>query len=417
MAPVPKRPTSRVLKRPAAAAPAEEERAPTARVAKRKGLTKTAARIAATKKVLKKPSAAKGLAKPSGPARRIIPLKFEQKFQKQGLSIVAGTDEAGRGPLAGPVVAAAFAVLGDPDAEVKKLLRRVTDSKAMTAADREEAYGELIAEKFSGRIAWAIAEASVQEIDGQNILQASLLAMARAVKQLQPLPNCVLVDGCNRPPDLLKPGECWTRGTKQLVAPRAEQVWLPERVDAVIHGDAKVASISAASVLAKVHRDRLMHDLDQQFPEYGFASHKGYGTKDHIEAIKKHGVCPAHRRSFAPVSEALGLDKVDKKANAKASPEQNAPAETPPAEPQPVARKPRTKKVSIEQPPAEQPPAVAQPAARTPRTKRAAPEQPSAEKPSASAQPKTRKPRAEKEPIQAREDVTNIVEAEETATT
>jgi len=249
---------------------------------------------------------------------------WERRLWGEGCRVVAGTDEAGRGPLAGPVVAGAFAVLAHDDEEVLRLLEKVADSKQMTASEREEVFEELTDPRFEGRTVWAVAEASVTEIDQMNILRAALLAMARAVQALKQRPDCVLVDGCNRPPELLAPGEQWTRGSKKaaeeaknqpklskwftLRAPPAAVAapWRPGRVEAVIEGDGRVPCISAASVLAKVHRDRLMAELDQRFPAYGFAAHKGYGTADHLEAIRTHGVCPEHRRSFGPVREALG---------------------------------------------------------------------------------------------------------------
>lgn len=260
---------------------------------------------------------------------------WERRLWSEGFPVVAGTDEAGRGPLAGPVVAAAFAVLGTGDEEVLSLLSTITDSKQMAAPQREEAFKQLTDPKFEGRTVWAIAEASVAEIDEMNILRASLCAMSRAARGLNVRPDCLLVDGCNRPPELLAPGEQWTRGRKKAMEDEKQQpklskffaskvapkpativqsdpkecadVWRPRRVEAVIGGDAQVPCIAAASVLAKVHRDRLMEELDKQYPVYGFQSHKGYGTADHIEAIKTHGVCPQHRRSFGPVREVLGL--------------------------------------------------------------------------------------------------------------
>lgn len=256
---------------------------------------------------------------------------WERRYWAEGMPVVAGTDEAGRGPLAGPVVAAAFTVLAHEDQEVMELLASVTDSKQMTAQDREVAFAKLTDLKFKGRTEWAIAEGTVSEIDDMNILQASLKAMSRAVSALERRPDCVLVDGCNRPPDLLRPGEQWTRGSRQakpdvnqpklskffaMAAPKAkpaespsteEQPWRPRHVEAVIKGDAKVPSIAAASVLAKVRRDAIMEELHKQFPQYGFDSHKGYGTEEHMEAIRAHGVCDHHRRSFGPVREVLGL--------------------------------------------------------------------------------------------------------------
>ncbi|CAK0795037.1 unnamed protein product [Prorocentrum cordatum] len=154
--------------------------------------------------------------------------------------------------------------------------------------------------------------------------------MSRAVCELDPRPDCVLVDGCNRPPELLRKGEQWTRGTKASemaradakqqrlgsffkAAPRpaglsgegADSPWRPRLVENVIEGDGRVPCISAASVLAKVQRDRLMKKLHEEYPQFGFAEHKGYGTKSHLEAIEAHGPCPAHRRSFGPLKEAL----------------------------------------------------------------------------------------------------------------
>jgi len=248
----------------------------------------------------------------------------------EGCAVVAGTDEAGRGPLAGPVVSAAFAVLAREDTEVRELLNRVHDSKAMTPAQRDEAYERLTDPKLAGRVAWSIRESSVPEIDKHNILQASLSSMASAVCSLEPRPDCVLVDGSCRPPGLLAVGEGWTQGRKQRPAvewtpagrqrrrsqkaskvvaegskPAASDGWLPKRVEAVVNGDALVPSISAASVLAKVHRDRIMVKMHKSYPQYGFDSHKGYGTKLHLDMIKKHGVKKVHRKSFAPVRKVL----------------------------------------------------------------------------------------------------------------
>lgn len=237
-------------------------------------------------------------------------MKFEVACWKQGFKVVAGTDEAGRGPLAGPVVAAAFAVL-EPDAEVLQLLASIKDSKKMTMANRDAAFEELTHSRFEGRTIWAIAQASVSEISRVNILQAALAAMERSVRRLTIQPDCVLVDGCNRPPGLLSMDEAWTRGTQTVatlyattgtlkVAPR--RAWRPRRVDSVIKGDDKVLSISAASILAKVHRDRIMAKLDKKYPAYGFISHKGYGTSSHMKVLKAIGYSPAHRTTFAPVN-------------------------------------------------------------------------------------------------------------------
>jgi ribonuclease HII len=182
---------------------------------------------------------------------------------------VAGVDEVGRGPLAGDVVAAAV-ILGDSTPE------GVTDSKKLTAKRREQL---AVAIKSSAR-AWCIARASVGEIDSINILQASLLAMHRAVDGLSLVPDFVLVDG-NRLPD-----------------------W-PYNARPVIGGDALEVSIGAASILAKVQRDAEMTALDDEYPGYGFARHKGYPTREHMAALASLGVTPWHRKSFAPVKRLL----------------------------------------------------------------------------------------------------------------
>lgn len=185
------------------------------------------------------------------------------------LKIIAGVDEAGRGPLAGPVFAAA--VILNPN----KPIIGLKDSKLLSAKKREELF-TLICEQA---LAWSIARAEVAEIDTINILQASLLAMQRAVENLTLLPQLVLVDG-NKCPKL----NCQTT--------------------AIIKGDQTVSAISAASILAKVARDKEMILLDQQYPGYGFAAHKGYGTKLHLTALNKFGPSPIHRVSFAPVRNA-----------------------------------------------------------------------------------------------------------------
>jgi ribonuclease HII len=184
--------------------------------------------------------------------------------------IVCGVDEAGRGPLAGPVVAAA--VILDPARAIDGL----RDSKKLSEA-RREWLASAIRERALG---WAIGQASVAEIDELNILQASLLAMRRAVEALPLAPTLARVDG-NQPPRLA----CG--------------------VELIVGGDGIEACISAASILAKVERDRLMLALHGLHPEYGFDRHKGYGTALHLESLKRHGPCSEHRRSFAPVREAL----------------------------------------------------------------------------------------------------------------
>ena len=189
-------------------------------------------------------------------------------FDMPGL--LAGVDEAGRGPLAGPVVAAA--VILDELQPIKGL----NDSKLLTALARERLYVEIHAKA----LCFCIAQASVEEIDELNILQATMLAMRRAVEGLRLRPNKVLVDG-NRLPTLTIAAE------------------------AIVKGDAKVKAISAASILAKVHRDRLCQQLHLLHPQYGFDGHKGYPTPAHLAALKEHGACPHHRRSFAPVRATL----------------------------------------------------------------------------------------------------------------
>ena len=186
------------------------------------------------------------------------------------VELLCGVDEAGRGPLAGPVYAAA--VILDPARPIAGL----NDSKKLSEKARDRLAFIIKAEA----LAWHIAYATVEEIDQINILQATLLAMTRAVEGLKVQPEEVLVDG-NRCPD-------WRYVSK-----------------AIIEGDAKVAEISAASILAKTERDAVMVELHQRYPHYNFAGHKGYGTAAHLKAIKQHGPCPEHRRSFAPVREML----------------------------------------------------------------------------------------------------------------
>ena len=186
--------------------------------------------------------------------------------------LVAGVDEAGRGPLAGPVFAAA--VILDPRNPIKGL----ADSKKLTALRRDKLFDEIRAKA----LCCSIAQASVQEIDEINILQATLLAMRRAVEGLRLRPAKVLVDG-NRIPVL------------------------DVRAEAIVQGDALVPAISAASILAKVQRDRWCVELDRQFPDYGFARHKGYGTAQHLQALRQLGACEQHRRTFRPVAEVLAL--------------------------------------------------------------------------------------------------------------
>jgi ribonuclease HII len=200
--------------------------------------------------------------------KSLVPEQISLSWDTPGL--FAGVDEAGRGPLAGPVVAAAV-ILDD-----LRPIRGLADSKILTEAVRERLFDEIRAKA----LCFSIAQASVDEIDRLNILQATLLAMRRAVDGLRLKPVKVLVDG------------------NQLPVLRV-------RSEAVIKGDATVKSISAASILAKVHRDRLCHELHEQHPQYGFAGHKGYSTPEHLEALRRHGACVHHRRSFAPVRDVL----------------------------------------------------------------------------------------------------------------
>ena len=188
-------------------------------------------------------------------------------FFDPSVALTAGVDEAGRGPLAGPVVAAA--VILDPENPIEGL----ADSKKLTAKKRE-ALEPLIKERA---LAWCVAQASVEEIDKINILQATMLAMQRAVAGLKVQPEFVQVDG-NRIPKL------------------------PMMAEAIVKGDAKVAAISAASILAKTHRDAYMMEQAHRYPGYGFEKHMGYGTAEHIKAIETLGVLPIHRKTFKPIS-------------------------------------------------------------------------------------------------------------------
>lgn len=193
-------------------------------------------------------------------------------MERAAITYIAGVDEVGRGPLAGAVVAAA--VILDPARPIYGL----TDSKLLTEKKREQLYIEIQAHA----LAWAVGRAEVDEIDSINILQASFVAMQRAVAALAIQPHKVLVDG-NKAPKFACPAQ------------------------AIIKGDLTEPAISAASIIAKVTRDREMVALHQQYPMYGFAAHKGYGTALHLSALQEHGPCPLHRRSFAPVREVLEL--------------------------------------------------------------------------------------------------------------
>lgn len=193
-----------------------------------------------------------------------------QEFNFGEHALCAGVDEVGRGPLVGDVVAAA--VILDPNQPIEGLM----DSKKLSEKRRES----LSIEIKERALCWSIAVATPQEIDELNILHATMLAMKRAVLGLSQVPDHVYVDG-NRCPEI------------------------PYSVEAVVKGDSKVAEISAASIIAKVHRDHQMLELDAQFPQYQFAKHKGYPTPAHLQLIKEHGVLPEYRRSFAPVRRLL----------------------------------------------------------------------------------------------------------------
>jgi ribonuclease HII len=201
------------------------------------------------------------------------PLAYEHRFWSRGILVVAGVDEVGRGPLAGPVVAAAVVLAPD------RIVAGADDSKRLTAAQRAEVVGRIEAVAVCVRV----GAASAQEIDRLNILRASALAMKRAVAKLHPAAEHLLVDGLPVP-----------------------ELGL-ERQTAVVGGDAEVHSIACASIVAKVCRDRLMCRLALRYPEYGWDHNKGYATPEHRDAILRHGATPHHRRSFQPVDQ-LVLD-------------------------------------------------------------------------------------------------------------
>ncbi|HGF5256256.1 TPA: ribonuclease HII [Vibrio parahaemolyticus] len=191
----------------------------------------------------------------------------------QGYQLIAGVDEVGRGPLVGDVVTAA--VILDPNNPIEGL----NDSKKLSEKKRLA----LLPEIKEKALAWAVGRCSPEEIDELNILQATMVAMQRAIAGLKVQPDLALIDG-NRCPELSMDSQ------------------------AVVKGDLRVAEISAASIIAKVVRDQEMEELDKQYPQFGFAKHKGYPTKAHFEAIEQHGVISEHRKSFKPVKKASGLD-------------------------------------------------------------------------------------------------------------
>lgn len=201
--------------------------------------------------------------------------EFEDRFS----GIVCGIDEAGRGPWVGPVAAGAVAFLThqiNPE-----LLQNLNDSKKLSATKREHLYDLILAEADAGRLTYGIGLASAAEIDRLNILQATFLAMRRAAEKLDPVPTQALIDGNRLPADFICPTCCY------------------------IGGDGLSYSIAAASILAKVYRDRLMQKLAEQYPFYGFEKNAGYGTKEHIEGIRAHGLTPEHRQSYKPIKQYL----------------------------------------------------------------------------------------------------------------
>lgn len=199
--------------------------------------------------------------------------KYEDMYE----GLIVGVDEAGRGPWVGPVVAGAVVFLKkkvDP-----YLLAHLNDSKKISAKMREKLFELIKEESLKGNLAFGIGQASAQEIDEMNILEATFLAMRRAVQNLKIKPDMALIDGNRTPKDFVCPTKC------------------------IIKGDALSCSISAASIMAKVYRDRLMQEMARIYPGYGFEKNAGYGTKEHIEGLKKYGVTPEHRKSYKPIKE------------------------------------------------------------------------------------------------------------------
>ncbi len=210
---------------------------------------------------------------------------YEKEYRAKSYSGIVGVDEVGRGPYAGPVVAAAVIL----PADAEKTIPGLNDSKKLSAAKREE-LNEILHDRDDVKI--GIVELSHEEVDKLNILQATHKAMRMAVEKLMPQADFILVDG---------------KAVPNLPLPSQN----------IIKGDSKSASIAAASIVAKVYRDRLIVEADAKYPGYGFAKNMGYGTKEHREALEKIGVCPIHRRSFAPIAELLGIKKEEKKAPAR----------------------------------------------------------------------------------------------------
>lgn len=199
----------------------------------------------------------------------------EERLRKQGFSLIAGVDEAGRGPLAGPVVAAACIL------PTHLILPTLNDSKQLTAEQRESLFQQITQ---NPEILFGIGICDAETIDRINILQATFLAMQRAVAALKTKPDYLLIDG-NQLPRFEVPAET------------------------LVEGDAKSVSIAAASILAKVTRDRMMEECDAVYPFFGFKQHKGYGTEQHLSALKEHGPCPIHRKSFEPIKSMLKTER------------------------------------------------------------------------------------------------------------
>jgi ribonuclease HII len=228
--------------------------------------------------------------------------KFERALFAEGHELVAGVDEAGRGPLAGPGVAAAGILPpGWCPTRIPRKLAELNDSKQLTAAQRDEFFALLTA---NHGVRFGIAQVDAAMVDQINILQATHRAMRQAIAQIEPPPQHVLVDG------LPVPHLGWPH-------------------TALVEGDARSYSIAAASVLAKVTRDRLMRDYDRLWPQYGFAEHKGYGTEQHLAALAAHGPCPIHRRTFSPLRAVAQLDLLTLTSVAPVLPDQGAPALSP----------------------------------------------------------------------------------------
>ena len=251
---------------PKASAENGDKTAAGTRTSGRKRTTKAEADAKAAAKAAKKP-------KKAGPSR-----DAERRCWSAGKKIVCGVDEAGRGPLAGPVVAAACVFPED------LVIDAINDSKQMTEEEREEVYEELMA---NDQVIKSVCVIDHERIDEINILEATMQAMAKSVEGLSTRADWVLIDGNRIPPPLV------------------------DRAEAIVKGDAKSVCIAAASVLAKVTRDRMMLKIHDEFPAYGFDQHKGYGVKAHMDAIHKHGPCPYHRKTFAPMKYMPGGSAYD----------------------------------------------------------------------------------------------------------